>query len=175
MVQVLMEHFGIQFGFMTTTHSYTNDQELLDLPHKDLRRARAAAINIVPTTTGAAKAIGLVIPALEGKLDGVAIRVPTPTGSINDVTVMAEKDVTAEEVVHAFEQAEKGTLKGILRVEHAPIVSRDIVQDPHSCIIDAALTNVIGKRLINVFGWYDNEWGYSNRLVELAKYIGVKL
>lgn len=175
MVKVLNDEFGIVHGFMTTVHSYTNDQNLLDLPHPDLRRARAAAVNIVPTSTGAAKAIGLVVPEVTGKLDGIAIRVPTPTGSLNDITIETEKEVTIESINAAFEKAAKGHMKGVLRVEHAPIVSHDIVGDSSSCIIDAALTNVSGKNLAKVFGWYDNEWGYSNRIVELAKYIGEKL
>lgn len=173
MAKVLEDSFGIESGLMTTVHSYTNDQNLLDLPHKDLRRARAAAQSIVPSTTGAAKAIGEVIPSLKGKLNGIALRVPTPTGSITDLTVIMKKDVTAEEVNAAFDQAASGPMKGILRVEHRPIVQRDIVGDSHSCILDAALTQVIDKRLLKVFGWYDNEWGYSNRLVELAKFIQI--
>ncbi len=175
MGRVLHDTFGIVQGFMTTVHSYTNDQNLLDLPHKDLRRARAAAVNIVPTSTGAAKAIGLVVPELKGKMNGIAIRVPTPTGSLNDVTVQTEKEVTAEAINAAFEKAAAGAMKGVLRVEKRPIVSKDIVGDPHSCIIDAELTQVMGKNLAKVFGWYDNEWGYSNRIVELAKYVGAKL
>jgi len=176
MAKVLHESFGIKYGFMTTIHSYTNDQNLLDLPHKDLRRARAAAINMVPSSTGAAKAIGLVLPDLQGKLSGISVRVPTPTGSLNDLTVMTDKEVTKETVNEAFDKAaENGSLKGILRVEKRPIVSRDIVGDPASCILDAALTDVIGKNLVKAFGWYDNEWGYSNRIVELAEYIGSKL
>lgn len=175
MVKVLNEEFGIVHGFMTTVHSYTNDQNLLDLPHSDLRRARAAAMNIVPTSTGAAKAIGLVVPEVTGKLDGIAIRVPTPTGSLNDITVVTEKEVTVEAINAAFEKAAAGRMMGILRVESAPIVSHDIVGDPSSCIIDKALTNVSGKNLAKIFGWYDNEWGYSNRIVELAAYIGAKL
>lgn len=175
MVNVMNDTFGIVNGFMTTVHSYTNDQNLLDLPHADLRRARAAAINIVPTSTGAAKAIGLVVPALLGKMNGISIRVPTPTGSLNDVAIVTEKEVTVESINAAFEAAAAGPLKGILRVENRPIVSHDIVGDSHSCIIDSALTMVQGKNLAKVFGWYDNEWGYSNRIVELAKYIGAKL
>ena len=175
MVKVLHESFGIKSGFMTTIHSYTNDQNLLDLPHKDLRRARAAAINIVPTSTGAAKAIGLVVPEVEGLMSGVAVRVPTPTGSLNDVTVVTEKEVTPESINAAFEKASKGRLKGILRVEDRPIVSHDIVGDPHSCIIDSDLTDVMKPNLAKVFGWYDNEWGYSNRIVELSRYIGERL
>ncbi len=175
MVKILNDEFGIVQGFMTTIHSYTNDQNLLDLPHADLRRARAAAMNIVPTSTGAAKAIGLVVPEVTGKLDGIAIRVPTPTGSLNDITVITEREVAIETINAAFEKAAAGRMKGVLRVEHAPIVSHDIVGDPSSCIIDKALTNVSGKNLAKIFGWYDNEWGYSNRIVELAAYIGAKL
>lgn len=175
MAKVIHDAFGIGMGFMTTVHSYTNDQNLLDLPHKDLRRARAAAVNIVPTSTGAAKAIGLVIPELNGKLNGVAIRVPTPTGSLNDLTVVTMKDVNVEVVNAAFDAAAKKSMKGILRVENRPIVSRDIVGDSHSCIYDPALTQILESRLLKVFAWYDNEWGYSNRLVELAEFIGNKL
>ena len=176
MAKVLHDSFGINHGFMTTIHSYTNDQNLLDLPHNDLRRARAAAINMVPSSTGAAKAIGLVLPELQGKLSGISVRVPTPTGSLNDLTVVTEKETSIEQVVAAFDAAAaKGSLKGILRVEKRPIVSRDIVGDPASCILDSALTDVIGKNLVKAFGWYDNEWGYSNRIVELAKYVGSKL
>lgn len=175
MVKVLNDSFGIEHGFMTTIHSYTNDQNLLDLPHADLRRARAAAINMVPTSTGAAKAIGLVVPEVDGKLDGVSIRVPTPTGSLTDLTIVSTKKLTPEAIIAAFEKAAKGPMKGVLRVEHAPIVSRDIVGDPHSCIIDAALTNVTGGTMAKVFAWYDNEWGYSNRFVELARFVGSKM
>ncbi|TSC79544.1 MAG: glyceraldehyde 3-phosphate dehydrogenase [Candidatus Peregrinibacteria bacterium Gr01-1014_25] len=181
MVKVLHEAFGIEHGLMTTIHSYTNDQNLLDLPHKDLRRARAAAVNIVPTSTGAAKAIGLVIPEVSGKLHGMAVRVPTPTGSLNDLTVVVGKSVTVESVNAAFQKAAtKGPLKGLLRYEEKPIVSHDIVGDGASCIFDAALTEVIGSTgspqgggtMVKVLGWYDNEWGYSNRLVELAAFVG---
>ncbi len=175
MAKVLNDTFGIEHGLMNTIHSYTNDQNLLDLPHKDLRRARAAAINMVPTSTGAAKAIGLVIPELAGKLNGVSIRVPTPTGSITDLTVVTKKKVTKEEVNAAFEKAAKGPMKGILGFETRPLVLKDFVGDPRSCIIDADLTQVIGDNLVKAFGWYDNEWGYSNRIVELAEYIGGKL
>ncbi len=172
MAKVMHETFCIEHGLMTTIHSYTNDQNLLDFPHKDLRRARAAAVNIVPTSTGAAKAIGLVIPKLEGRLNGSAIRVPTPTGSITDLTVTTKKPMTAESITGAFEKATQGRMKGILRVEHRPLVLHDYVGDPHSCIVDAALTQVIGKHMAKIFAWYDNEWAYSNRLVELARYIG---
>ncbi|TSC57584.1 MAG: glyceraldehyde 3-phosphate dehydrogenase [Candidatus Peregrinibacteria bacterium Greene0416_19] len=180
MAKVLHDSFGIEYGLMTTIHSYTNDQNLLDLPHKDLRRARAAAVNMVPTSTGAAKAIGLVIPELEGKLNGVAIRVPTPTGSITDLTVVTKKPTTKEEVNTAFEKAAKGAMKGILGFEKRPLVLQDYVGDPRSSIVDAELTEVIGSStgltargtLVKTFSWYDNEWGYANRLAELAKYIG---
>ncbi len=183
MAKVINDAFGIESGLMTTIHSYTNDQNLLDLPHKDLRRARAAAVNMVPTSTGAAKAIGLVIPELDGKLHGVAIRVPTPSGSITDLTVVTKKTVTKDEVNQAFKKAAAGPLKGILHYEEQPIVLKDIVGDSHSSIIDAELTQVIGPSgrsqksgtLLKTFSWYDNEWGYSNRLVELAKYIGERL
>jgi glyceraldehyde 3-phosphate dehydrogenase len=183
MAKVLEDSFGIVTGLMTTVHSYTNDQNLLDLPHTDLRRARAAAVNIVPTSTGAAKAIGLVIPELQGKLQGVALRVPTPTGSITDLTVVTSKPTTKEAVNAAFEKAAAGSMKGILRVEKKPIVSKDIVGDPYSSIIDADLTQVIGSTaslqaggtLVKTFAWYDNEWGYSNRLVELAEFVGKKM
>jgi glyceraldehyde 3-phosphate dehydrogenase len=175
MAKVLEDTFGIESGLMTTIHSYTNDQNLLDLPHKDLRRARAAAVNMVPTSTGAAKAIGLVIPSLNGKLNGTSIRVPTPTGSITDLTVMTKKKATKEEVNAAFEKAATERMKGVLSVEERPLVLKDFVGNPHSCIIDAAMTDVIGGNLVKVFGWYDNEWGYSNRIVELAVYIGNKL
>ncbi|MFA5800513.1 MAG: type I glyceraldehyde-3-phosphate dehydrogenase [Candidatus Peribacteraceae bacterium] len=175
MAKVLDDTFGIVTGFMTTIHSYTNDQNLLDLPHKDLRRARAAAINMVPTSTGAAKAIGEVVPSLKGKLNGVAIRVPTPTGSITDLTIISKKKTTVEEVNAAFEKAASGPMKGILGVEKRPLVLQDYVGDPRSCIIDAPLTQVMGDTLVKVFGWYDNEWGYSNRIVELAEFIGKSL
>jgi glyceraldehyde 3-phosphate dehydrogenase len=175
MVKVLNDEFGIVSGFMTTIHSYTNDQNLLDLPHKDLRRARAAAVNIVPTSTGAAKAIGLVVPEVDGKMNGGAIRVPTPTGSLNDVTVVTKKEVTVEAINAAFKKAaEKGPLKGVLRYEDRPIVSHDIVGDPASCIMDSGLTLTMGKNHAKVLGWYDNEWGYSNRIVELAEFMGKK-
>ncbi len=175
MAKVLNDTFGIEHGLMNTIHSYTNDQNLLDLPHKDLRRARAAAVNIVPTSTGAAKAIGLVVPELAGKLHGVSLRVPTPTGSITDLTVITTKKVTKDEVNAAFEKAAKGAMKGILGLETRPLVLKDYVGDPRSCIVDAPLTQVIGDTMLKVFGWYDNEWGYSNRLAELAQYVGSKL
>jgi glyceraldehyde 3-phosphate dehydrogenase len=175
MAMVLHETFGIEHGLMNTIHSYTNDQNLLDLPHKDLRRARAAAVNIVPSSTGAAKAIGEVLPSLNGKLHGISLRVPTPTGSITDLTIVTSKPTTAEEVNAAFARAADGPLKGILSVENRPLVLKDFVGNPHSCIIDSALTQVIGNNLVKVFGWYDNEWGYSNRLAELAEYVGKRI
>lgn len=177
MAKVLNDSFGIESGLMTTVHSYTNDQNLLDLPHKDLRRARAAALSIIPATTGAAKAIGEVIPELSGKLHGVALRVPTPTGSITDLTVVTKKPATVDEILAAFD-AYAAKNPGILRVERRPIVSKDIVGDSHSCIIDAELTEVKpagAGSLVKAFGWYDNEWGYANRLVELADFVGAKL
>ena len=175
MAKVLDDVFGIESGLMTTIHSYTNDQNLLDLPHKDLRRARAAAVNLVPTSTGAAKAIGEVVPSLKGKLNGVSIRVPTPTGSLTDLTVVLKKKATSEDINAALTKAANGPMKGILGVETRPLVLKDFVGDPRSCIIDAELTQVIGSNLAKVFGWYDNEWGYSNRLAELAEFIGSKI
>jgi glyceraldehyde 3-phosphate dehydrogenase len=170
---VLNQEFGIKFGFMNTAHSYTNDQNLLDLPHKDLRRARAAAINIVPSSTGAAKAIGLVIPELAGKLDGLALRVPTPDGSIVDLTCVINKKTSVEEINTTFERySKKPEFKNILKYNQDPIVSSDILGDLHSCIFDSTLTQVIETaetQMIKVLAWYDNEWAYSNRLVDLAK------
>lgn len=174
MAKVIHEQFGITRGFMTTVHAYTNDQVILDFPHKDLRRARAAATNIIPTSTGAAKAIGLVMPELKGKLDGYALRVPVPTGSVTDLTVELSKETTAAEINAAIKSAAEGPLKGILSYTEDPIVSSDIVTDPHSCIFDAGVTKVIGNTA-KVAGWYDNEWGYSNRLVDLISFIGKKL
>lgn len=177
LAKVLSDAFGIESGLMTTVHSYTNDQNLLDLPHKDLRRARAAAINIVPTSTGAAKAIGEVIPELSGKLHGISLRVPTPTGSITDLTVVTQKPATVEAILKAYDAFEKKH-PTILRVERRPIVSGDIVQDSHSCIVDAELTEVKSAgsgSLVKVLGWYDNEWGYANRIVELASFVGKSL
>jgi glyceraldehyde 3-phosphate dehydrogenase len=165
------ESFGITKALMTTIHAYTNDQRILDLPHGDLRRARAAALNIIPTTTGAAKAVALVIPELAGKFDGYALRVPTPTVSIVDTTFELESDVTAEEVNAALKAAAEGELEGILGYSEEPLVSMDYKGDPHSSIVDAGLTNVIGKRMVKVVSWYDNEWGYSCRAVDLAKYL----
>jgi glyceraldehyde 3-phosphate dehydrogenase len=174
MAKVLNDNFGIVRGFMTTVHAYTNDQVILDFPHKDLRRARSAATNIIPTSTGAAKAIGLVLPELKGKLDGYALRVPVPTGSITDLTVELAKETSAVEINAAMKKAAEGPLKGILRYTEDPIVSADIVTDPHSSIFDAGITKVIGNQA-KVAAWYDNEWGYSNRLVDLMKFIGAKL
>jgi glyceraldehyde 3-phosphate dehydrogenase len=174
MAKVIHENFGIIKGFMTTVHAYTNDQVILDFPHKDLRRARAAATNIIPTSTGAAKAIGLVLPELKGKLDGYALRVPVPTGSITDLTVEVSKETTASEINAVMKKAAEGSLKGILRYTEDPIVSADIVTDPHSSIFDAGITKVIGNQ-VKVASWYDNEWGYSNRLVDLMTFIGKTL
>jgi len=166
MVKVLDENFGIIKGFMNTIHSYTNDQVMLDQPHKDLRRARAGAINIIPTTTGAAKAVGIVLPHLKGKLDGFSLRVPTPDGSITDFTAILNKDVTKDEINSAMKKAAESNLKGILEYTQDPIVSSDIVGNEHSCIFDSLLTMAFGS-LIKVIGWYDNEWGYSCRVVDL--------
>jgi glyceraldehyde 3-phosphate dehydrogenase len=174
LAKVLHDAFGIEQGLMTTIHAYTADQNLQDGPHKDLRRARAAALNIVPTSTGAAKAIGLVLPELNGKLDGYALRVPVPTGSTTDLTVTLRKSASLEEVNAAYKAAAEGPLNGILRYNEDPIVSSDIVTDPASCIYDSPLTKVIGNQ-VKVVGWYDNEWGYSNRLADLAKLVGSKL
>ncbi|HEX5995214.1 MAG TPA: type I glyceraldehyde-3-phosphate dehydrogenase [Jiangellales bacterium] len=174
MAKVLNDTFGIERGLMTTIHAYTQDQNLQDGPHKDLRRARAAAINIVPTTTGAAKAIGLVLPELKGKLDGFAVRVPTPTGSATDLTVTLGREVSVDEVNAAFREAADGPLMGIVRYTEDEIVSSDIVTDPASCIFDAGLTRAIGNQ-VKIVGWYDNEWGYSNRLVDLVRHVGLSL
>jgi len=175
LAKVLNDTFGIERGLMTTIHAYTADQNLQDGPHKDLRRARAAAINMVPTSTGAAKAIGLVLPALKGKLDGYAIRVPVPTGSATDLTVTVSREVTVDEVNAAYRAAAAdGSLKGYLSYTDAPIVSSDIVSDPSSCIFDSGLTKVIGNQ-VKVVGWYDNEWGYSSRLVDLTEIVAAKL
>jgi glyceraldehyde 3-phosphate dehydrogenase len=169
MVKVLHESFGVERGVMTTVHAYTNDQQVSDLIHKDLRRARAAAMNIIPTTTGAAKAVGKVIPALKGKLDGYSLRVPVPDGSIVDLAANLNKRVTVEDVNKAFKAAAAGPLKGIMSYTEDPIVSSDIVHDPHSCIIDAQSTMVVdGGAMVKTVGWYDNEWGYSNRVVDLV-------
>ena len=174
MAKVLLEEFGIVKGLMTTIHAYTNDQVILDFPHKDLRRARAAATNIIPTTTGAAKAISLVIPELKGKLDGFAMRVPVPTGSATDLTVQLEREVTKDEVNAAFKRAAEGELKGYLEYTEDPIVSSDIVTSPASCTFDAGLTTAQGDQ-VKIVGWYDNEWGYSNRLIDLTTLVGSTL
>jgi len=169
-VKVLRDNFGIVKGFMTTTHAYTNDQRLLDMPHKDLRRARSAAINIVPTTTGAAKAVGKVIPELKGKLDGMALRVPVPDGSIVDFACITEKETTVEEVNAAMKKAAEGAMKGILEYSEEPLVSTDIVGNTHSSVFDSGLTMVSGN-LVKIISWYDNEYGYSNRVVDLIERI----
>ena len=174
MAQVLDEAFGIEKGLMTTVHAYTGDQNIHDAPHKDPRRARAAAMSIIPTTTGAARAAALVLPQLKGKLDGGALRVPIPDGSITDLTVNLGRDVTAEEVNAAFKAAAEGSLKGILEYSEEPLVSIDIVGNPHSCVFDAPSTQAMGD-LVKVLGWYDNEWGYSNRIAELAVRVGESL
>jgi glyceraldehyde 3-phosphate dehydrogenase len=172
--KVLLEAFGIRHGLMTTIHSYTNDQQLLDLPHRDLRRARAAALSMVPTTTGAAKALHLVLPQLKGKMDGIAIRVPTPNVSVVDLTVETEKDCDVQSVNAAFRRASEGPLKGILQYSEAPIVSVDQNDNAHSATLDAPLTSVIERRMVKVFAWYDNEWGYSCRVRDLIKFLAAK-
>jgi glyceraldehyde 3-phosphate dehydrogenase len=174
-VKALMESFGFRHGFMTTIHAYTNDQSILDLPHKDLRRARAAAMSMIPTTTGAARATGLVIPEVKGKIDGMAVRVPTPDVSLVDLVAEVEKDTTVEEVNAAFRDAAAGAMEGILGVSDQPLVSIDYTGDPRSSIVDALSTNVVNGRLVKVLSWYDNEWGYSRRVVDLAVLIGERL
>ena len=169
--KVLHETFGIESGLMTTVHSYTNDQKLLDLPHSDLRRARAAALSMIPTSTGAAKAIGLVLPALKGKLDGIAIRVPTPDVSLVDLTVNTAKPVTEAAVNEAFKAAAAGPMKGILQYCDEPLVSVDFLHNPHSSIVDSLLTKCLGEKMVKVFSWYDNEWGFSCRMQDLIKHI----
>jgi len=177
MVAVLNRKFKIKRGYMTTCHAYTNDQRILDLPHSDLRRARACAVSIIPTTTGAATAIGLVIPELAGKLDGVALRVPVANGSITDLVAELGAEVTKEEVNSAFKEAAEGKVKGILQYTEEPLVSVDIIGNPHSCILDGLSTMVLGGKgsFVKVMGWYDNEWGFSTRLVDLMKYISKKM
>ena len=174
LAKVLEENFGIERGIMTTIHSYTGDQRVLDAPHSDLRRARAAALNMIPTKTGAAQAVALVLPQLEGKFDGLAVRVPTPTGSLTDLTFIAKKEVSVEAVKAAVKAAAEGELKGVLEYTEDPIVSSDIVGNPHTSIFDATETKVIGN-LVKVLSWYDNEWGYSNALVRLTALVGSKL
>jgi glyceraldehyde 3-phosphate dehydrogenase len=169
--KVLHETFGIEGGLMTTVHSYTNDQKLLDLPHSDLRRARAAALSMIPTSTGAAKAIGLVLPALKGKLDGIAIRVPTPDVSLVDLTVTTSKPVTETSVNEAFKAAASGPMKGILQYCEEPLVSVDFLHNPHSSIVDSQLTKCLGDKMVKVFSWYDNEWGFSCRMQDLIKHV----
>jgi glyceraldehyde 3-phosphate dehydrogenase len=175
MVKVVKDNFGFVRGSMVTVHSYTNDQNVLDLPHKDLRRARAAALSIIPTTTGAAKATSLVMPELKGKIDGIAIRVPTPDVSFTDLTVVVEKPVTVQQINDAFKAAAEGPMSGILQYEEEELVSSDFIGNPYSCIIDAKSTNVVDGTLLKVSGWYDNEWGYSSRCVDLLRYMGARL
>jgi glyceraldehyde 3-phosphate dehydrogenase len=174
MAKVLQDSFGLQAGLMTTIHAYTGDQMLLDGPHTDLRRARSAAVSIIPTSTGAARTAGLVIPELAGRLDGVAVRVPVPDGSLTDLTAVLGRDVTPADVNHAFQQAASGSLSGVLHYSTDPLVSRDIVGDPASCVFDSGLTQAVGN-LVKIFGWYDNEWGYTSRLVDLAAIVGSQL
>ena len=174
MVKVLHEAFGLRKGFLTTVHGYTNDQNVLDGPHKDLHRARAAAVNVIPTTTGAARAVGLVLPELQGRLDGLALRVPVEDGSLCDLAVLLDREVTVEEVNAAFRAAADGALAGLLAYNEDPIVSRDVIGETASCVFDATLTQASGE-LVKVFGWYDNEWGYSNSLVKLTSYVGERL
>ncbi|MBW2972066.1 glyceraldehyde-3-phosphate dehydrogenase, partial [Candidatus Woesearchaeota archaeon] len=169
MVKVLEDNFGIEHGFMTTIHAYTGDQRTVDGPHKDLRRARSAGVSIIPTTTGSAKAIGMVVPSLDGKLDGFATRVPVPDGSFTDLTVSVKKDASIEEINRLFKSVSEHHMKNILEYTEEPIVSHDIVGNPHSCVFDSALTKVIDKRLVKIAGWYDNEWGYSKRMIDLLK------
>ncbi|HXT17837.1 MAG TPA: type I glyceraldehyde-3-phosphate dehydrogenase [Gemmatimonadaceae bacterium] len=175
MVKVVRDNFGFVRGSMVTVHSYTNDQNILDLPHKDLRRARAAAMSIIPTTTGAAKATSLVIPELKGKIDGIAIRVPTPDVSLTDLAVVVEKPVTVAEINAAFKAAADGPMSGILQYTEEELVSSDFIGNPHSCIFDSKTTNVVDGTLLKVSGWYDNEWGYSSRCVDLLRYVGARL
>jgi glyceraldehyde 3-phosphate dehydrogenase len=175
MVKVIRDSFGFRHGTMVTIHSYTNDQQLLDLPHKDLRRARAAALSIIPTTTGAAKATALVIPEVKGKIDGIAIRVPTPDVSLTELTVEVERATTIDEVNAAYRAAAAGPMEGILAVSDEELVSVDYTGNPHSCIIDSRNTNVVDATLVKVSGWYDNEWGYSSRCVDLIRYVGARL
>jgi glyceraldehyde 3-phosphate dehydrogenase len=170
--KVVLQEFGLQRGWMTTTHAYTSDQRLLDAPHKDLRRARSAALSMVPTSTGAARAVGLVLPELKGKLDGIAIRVPTADVSVVDLVAELDREATAEQLNEAFAKASEGPLKGILRVSTEPLVSIDFLGDPHSSIVDSPNTKVLGGKLVKILAWYDNEWGYANRVVDLARLVG---
>ena len=174
-VKVLVEEFGFRHGLMTTVHAYTNDQQILDLPHKDLRRARAAAMSMIPTTTGAAKATGLVLPEVAGRIDGISIRVPTPDVSVVDLVAEVERDTTKDEVNEAFRAAAAGAMKGILGVSEKPLVSIDYTGDPHSSTVDALSTAVMQGRMVKVLSWYDNEWGYSSRVVDLVGYVGERL
>jgi glyceraldehyde 3-phosphate dehydrogenase len=175
MVKVVRDNFGFVRGSMVTVHSYTNDQNILDLPHKDLRRARAAAMSIIPTTTGAAKATSLVIPELKGKIDGISLRVPTPDVSLTDLAVVVDKPVTVDQVNAAFKSAADGPMSGILQYTEEELVSSDYIGNPHSCIVDAKSTNVVDGLLLKVSGWYDNEWGYASRCVDLLRYVGARL
>jgi len=175
LVKVLNDSFGIKSGLMTTIHSYTADQKILDLPHKDLRRGRAAAVSMIPTTTGAAKATALVIPEMKGKLDGMAVRVPTPNVSLTDLVVLLNKETSVDEVNAAFKSVSEGALKNILEYNELPLVSRDFLANPHSSIFDSSFTNVVDGNLVKVLSWYDNEWGYSCRVIDLTVYIGAKL
>jgi glyceraldehyde 3-phosphate dehydrogenase len=170
-VKVLNDRFGIEKGYMTTVHAFTNDQRLLDLPHEDPRRARSATMSIIPTTTGAAKAIGTIIPELKGKIDGMALRVPVSSGSITDMVFTLRKEVTKEEINNALKQASETNLKGVLEYTEEPIVSADIVGNPHSSIVDGLSTMVLGNNIVKILSWYDNEWGFASRLVDLIKFI----
>lgn len=172
MAKVLHEQFGVAKGMMNTIHSYTGDQRLLDAPHSDMRRARSAALSMIPTTTGAAVAVGKVLPALNGKLDGLSVRVPTPDGSLTDFTAILEKETTVDEINAAFKAAAEGALSSILEYSEDPLVLADIVGNPHSCVFDALSTNVLEGNMVKILGWYDNEWGYSNRCVDLLKKLG---
>ncbi|WP_163507197.1 type I glyceraldehyde-3-phosphate dehydrogenase [Fodinicola acaciae] len=174
MIHVMHESFGVGKGLMTTIHGYTNDQSLLDGPHKDLRRARSAAVNVIPTSTGAARAVGLVIPELDGAVDGIAVRVPVEDGSLTDLTLLLDRPATADDINEAFENAAGGRLAGVLRYATAPIVSRDVIGDSASCVFDSLLTQANGD-FVKIFGWYDNEWGYTARLADLAGYVGARL
>jgi glyceraldehyde 3-phosphate dehydrogenase (phosphorylating) len=175
MVKVIRDNFGFRHGSMLTVHSYTNDQQILDFPHKDLRRARAAALSMIPTTTGAAKATALVMPELKGKIDGLSVRVPTPDVSFTDLTVEVERATTIAEVNAAFKAISEGALEGILAYSELELVSTDYIGDPHSCIIDAKTTNVVDGTMVKVSGWYDNEWGYSSRCVDMLRFVGARL